>query len=129
MLTLNYSKILFPQIIMTLVSLLFLVSCGQSPQQEKAQRLVKLYLDSLDITTKYKVIEYRDFHPIYGVEDDSTQVSRKKSGKSNSDHKLRGWVIYVQYVGKDEFGNNGDHLYQFAFNQDLSKLIVGIEVK
>ncbi|MDB4902781.1 MAG: hypothetical protein JWQ63_2062 [Mucilaginibacter sp.] len=78
---------------------------------------------------------YKHFHTIYSTVDDDPNYERYKNSpqkldsiEKNFSPKIRAWVIYVTFKGKDKYGNFGEHVYQCAINKNLSKCVVGIEV-
>ncbi len=119
-----------------IIMLCFIAACGNSREQKKAEQLVKSHLDSLNHNSNhYEIISYKDFHPVYTTVEDDPNYEKYKNTLSKLDSvnrkyspKIRAWVIYVTFKGKDNYGNFGKHIYQCAINKNLSKFIVGIEV-
>jgi|ERR1700761_1615718 len=119
------------------VILCSLVSCNRNKAEEiKAEKLVKMYLDSLNQNTNnYAIIGYENVHPIYTTVEDEPNYEKYKNTPSKLDSinrtyspKIRSWIIYVTFKGKDNYGNLGKHTYQCTMDKNLSKFVAGIEV-
>jgi hypothetical protein len=120
-----------------IVLLFFIAACSNSSSEEKkAKQLVKLYLDSLNHKINgYEIIGYEDFHPIFTTVEDDPNYEKYKNNSSKLDGikekyvpKIRAWVIYATFKGRDNYGNFGKHFYQCVVDKKLSKCIVAIEV-
>jgi hypothetical protein len=107
-----------------------------STEEKKAESLVRPRLQNFNRSSDdYKIIDFKSLHPIYTTfEDDSNYDKYKKapakidSIKKNYKPFITGWVVYVKYKGKDEYGNVGIHTYQCGLDSKLSKVVVMIEV-
>jgi hypothetical protein len=119
-----------------IIPLFLMTACNNnSKQQQKAESLVKLYLDSLNGNSdNYQILEYKNFQAIYTSADEDPNFKQYRfnpakidSIEKNFSPKVRGWIIYVGFKGKGKYAN-GVHEYQFEINKDLSRRIAAIEV-
>jgi len=119
-----------------IISLLILSGCLPKGAEElKAERAVKVYLDSLNDHHSCKILSFRHFHSIFDTYEDDPNYDKYKDIPSKLDSikkhytpKLRAYIIYVRFQGKDAYGNFGTHTYQCAVDKNLKKCVVGIGV-
>ncbi|HZY37521.1 MAG TPA: hypothetical protein VFE53_12775 [Mucilaginibacter sp.] len=119
-----------------LLFILLLTACvSKSNEENKAEQSVKYYLDSLEHNSKgYKIIAFKGLRPTYTALEDDPNYDRYKNNQSKLDSikrrfapKIRAWVIFVKFKGKDMYGNVGEHIFLCAIDQSLSKCSVVIE--
>jgi hypothetical protein len=120
-----------------IIPLFLMASCNSNNrQQQKAESLVKLYLDSLNgNSNNYQILGYKNFQAIYTSADEDPNFKRYRfnpakidSIEKNFSPKVRGWIIYVVFKGKGKYGTLGEREFQFAINKDLSKRVAAIEM-
>jgi hypothetical protein len=121
-----------------LILLLIAVSCNQPAHdinQGKAQIAVKKYLDSLNQSSKYEIVEFDKINPVRNSYSDDPNFEKYKSDRAKIDSiekhfkpTVIEWIIFVRYKGKNNKGVDGEYKYQCVVNKDLTKVVTGIEV-
>ena len=115
--------------------LVILFACNQkSPDQKKAEKLVGIYLDSLNGSLKKaEIIDFGKIHPIYNSYANDPNYDKFKDNKLKLDSikthfipQLTGWEIYVSFKDKDTHGYFGTHTYQCVIDKNLTKCYVGL---
>jgi hypothetical protein len=107
----------------------------KSKEEKKAEQSVKYYLDSLDHNShSYQIIAYKGLRATYTELEDDSNYDRYRNVSSKLDSikrkfspKIRAWVIFVKFKGKDMYGNFGKHVYLCAIDKNLSKCSVVTE--
>ncbi|HVW16116.1 MAG TPA: hypothetical protein VHB54_19960 [Mucilaginibacter sp.] len=118
------------------VGLLLMCSCTiRTPERIKAEKAVKLYLDSLNKNNKYEIIGFSNFSPVNTDYNDDPNYDKLKFNpvKADSIRKhykshIRAWFIDVTYRGKDYYDNFGEYKLLCALNGKLTKCVAGIEI-
>ncbi|CAN5212798.1 hypothetical protein BH09BAC6_BH09BAC6_35810 [soil metagenome] len=117
--------------------LFFMAACTyKSKEENKAEQSVKRYLDSLDHNShSYQIIAYKGLRATYTELEDDPIYDRYRNVSSKLDSikkkfspKIKAWVIFVKFKGKDMYGNFGKHVYLCAIDANLSKCTVVTEV-
>ncbi len=113
-----------------LLLILIISSCvSKSIEEAKAETLVKNYLDSLEHNKKgYKIIGFEDLRATYTMVEDAPNYDKYKNNQLKLDSikrgfspKIRSWVIFVKFSGRDLEGNFGEHIFLFAIDKDMLK--------
>ena len=120
-----------------MISLLLCGACvSKSPEQEKAEKLVKRYVEKLCHNSSDCKISCTHFRPFYAAVEEEPEYEKFKDDRRKLDSlkkkfspKIRGWGISVRFYGKNQYCVTGDHQYQIAIDKDISKIIVGVEFK
>jgi hypothetical protein len=123
-------------IVFFIILLLFAACVSKSAEQEKAEKLVKQYVQNLCHNSTDCKISYKPLRAVYTSVEDEPEYKKFEANSRKLDSlkrkfspKIRGWTISVKFYGKNEFCVKGNHMYIIDIDKEISKVVVGVELE
>lgn len=119
-----------------ILGLIFISACNiQLSKQQKAEKLVRLFLDSINYPGNYEIVKFTQLDTIFSSFDEDPNYKKYKmdslkvdSIKRHFKQKIEGWSLFVTYQGKNNQGILGRHVYICRIDKEFSKCAGGSEI-
>jgi hypothetical protein len=112
------------------------ISCVRpDSKQQLAERLVTIYLDQVNNNKSYNIISFAQLDTVFSSYDEELDYNKNKNNLKKVDSikrtfkpKIKSWVMYVTYEGKNNVGVVGRHIYVCGIDKDFNKCTSASEI-